>query len=153
MLRESVMPALRHEGAWSGELPMRAADGAIFLVWLKIALERAEDGSPAQLAFTGRDVTGRTRFEQELAWRATHDSQTGLPNRALLIDRLELALARSIRDGTKIALLFLDLDHFKHVNDQLGHDAGDELLSQVARRIEHAPVSYTHLTLPTILRV
>jgi diguanylate cyclase (GGDEF)-like protein len=78
----------------------------------------------------------RKRTETRLARQALHDSLTGLPNRALLLDRLNLAVARSRRQPTSLALLFLDLDGFKRVNDNLGHEAGDELLVEVARRLQ-----------------
>jgi diguanylate cyclase (GGDEF)-like protein len=78
----------------------------------------------------------RKRTETRLARQALHDSLTGLPNRALLLDRLNLAVARSRRQPTSLALLFLDLDGFKGINDNLGHEAGDELLVEVARRLQ-----------------
>jgi diguanylate cyclase (GGDEF)-like protein len=78
----------------------------------------------------------RKRAETALARQALHDSLTGLPNRDLMLDRLNVAIARSRRRPTAVALLFLDLDGFKHVNDSLGHEAGDEVLSEVARRLQ-----------------
>jgi diguanylate cyclase (GGDEF)-like protein len=78
----------------------------------------------------------RKRTETRLARRALHDSLTGLPNRELLLDRMHLALARSRRQPTSLAILFLDLDGFKSVNDNLGHEAGDELLVEVGRRLQ-----------------
>ncbi|MGK2928980.1 MAG: sensor domain-containing phosphodiesterase [Acidimicrobiales bacterium] len=83
-----------------------------------------------------RDVTERRALEDRLAHEALHDDLTGLPNRHLLRDRLEIALARCVRDRRKVGVLFLDLDRFKVVNDGSGHSVGDDLLVQVARRLE-----------------
>jgi diguanylate cyclase (GGDEF)-like protein len=82
-----------------------------------------------------RNVSERRGLEERLAHWAFHDSLTDLPNRVLFADRLELALARTARDDTRVAVLFLDLDGFKEINDTLGHAAGDELLQNVARRL------------------
>jgi diguanylate cyclase (GGDEF)-like protein len=82
-----------------------------------------------------RNVSERRGLEERLAHWAFHDSLTDLPNRVLFADRLELALARTARDDTHVAVLFLDLDGFKEINDTLGHAAGDELLQNVARRL------------------
>jgi diguanylate cyclase (GGDEF)-like protein/PAS domain S-box-containing protein len=130
-----ILPALRRGERWTGELPMYADDGREILVWQAMTPILRADGSIDQLSTVGRDVTERKRFESDLAHQATHDSLTGLPNRALLLDHLELELARAERESRLVALLFLDLDRFKQVNDTLGHDAGDELLRQAAQRI------------------
>ena len=84
------------------------------------------------------DISQRKEAEDTLAHSATHDDLTGLPNRALLLDRMEVGLARSVRLRTKLAVLYCDLDHFKVVNDSLGHDAGNEVLAAVAERMVSA---------------
>lgn len=83
-----------------------------------------------------RDVTGQVRAEEEVRFQATHDGLTGLPNRTLVSDRASSAIARAARTGTTFAVLALDLDHFKRTNGTLGHDVGDALLVEVARRLQ-----------------
>jgi diguanylate cyclase (GGDEF)-like protein/PAS domain S-box-containing protein len=96
------------------------------------------DGQLTGVVSTIRDVTEQRQFEAQLQERALHDYLTGLPNRALLHDRLEYALARAERAGHPLAVLFIDLKRFKVVNDSLGHDAGDRVLEEVARRLDRA---------------
>lgn len=93
--------------------------------------------SPEGLVVTAavRDVTERREFERRLAHQATHDELTGLPNRSLFVERLAGALAHTSPSGLSVAVCFLDVDHFKYVNDSRGHSVGDELLAEVARRI------------------
>ena len=88
------------------------------------------------VVLNGRDITERVRLEEELTRQAFHDGLTGLPNRALFRDRLDQALARSERSQDPLAVLLLDLDGFKQVNDSLGHDVGDQLLEEVAGRFD-----------------
>ena len=95
-----------------------------------------EDPNIAGIVVTARDVTERRRLEAELAHQAFHDSLTGLANRALFADRVGHALDRGLRRQNLFAVLFVDLDDFKTVNDSLGHAAGDELLVEIARRLE-----------------
>ncbi len=87
---------------------------------------------------THTDVTWRKRREDDLTHRANHDDLTGLPNRTYLNDELGRAIARANRTGVPMALLFLDLDHFKSINDRYGHEAGDRVLHSVAQRLLHA---------------
>jgi len=96
----------------------------------------ADDPNVGGMLLTTRDVTDRKELEDQLAHRAFHDALTGLPNRSLFTDRVSHALARRVREPGRIAVLFLDVDDFKTVNDSLGHAAGDELLVAVAKRID-----------------
>lgn len=105
--------------------------------WLEIVgTNRLQTPSIQGVVLNARDVTERRELEGRLAWQAFHDPMTSLANRVLFADRVTHALARRERGPVDIGVLFLDLDHFKIVNDTLGHAAGDELLRQVARRIE-----------------
>jgi diguanylate cyclase (GGDEF)-like protein/PAS domain S-box-containing protein len=96
---------------------------------------RDGDGTVTGSAWIGEDITDRRKAEEELARLAYHDSLTGLPNRILFQEHLELALARADRTGTGVAVLYVDLDDFKLVNDSFGHGAGDQLLCEVANRL------------------
>jgi diguanylate cyclase (GGDEF)-like protein/PAS domain S-box-containing protein len=109
-------------------------------VWVSISVSgvRDEDGQLQYLVMQAHDVTERRRSADELAHRALHDPLTGLPNRALFLDRLSHALVQLGRDGGPVAVLFVDLDRFKLVNDGLGHDVGDEVLLEAARRLTGA---------------
>ncbi len=100
-----------------------------------IAENRLQDGVVSGVVLSMRDVTARMELEDELRHQAFHDSLTGLANRALFEDRLAHALARAQRSGGPVEVLFLDLDDFKTINDSLGHEIGDQLLREVARRI------------------
>lgn len=110
-------------------------DGSLF--WNEVYLAPVRDERGALTHFVGilHDVSERHRYEEQLAHRATHDELTGLPNRVLIEDRLQQALRASDRYGTGAAVVFIDLDDFKIVNDSLGHDTGDLLLKEVARRL------------------
>jgi len=116
------------------ETPLVRRDGTEReLVWHSAVL--FEDDRPSGLLTSGIDVTDSRRAQEQIAYLAYHDSLTGLPNRAKLRDHLDLALARALRHNTSVALLYLDLDDFKLVNDALGHAAGDELLGATAERL------------------
>ena len=97
---------------------------------------RDEQGNPVMLQANMRDVTDRKRAEEEIAYLAYHDKLTGLPNRAMFEELAEMAIVRARRQDFAVAVLYIDLDNFKMVNDSLGHAAGDELLKQVAERLK-----------------
>jgi len=109
-------------------------------VWVQIGVSavRDDDGRVGYFISQTHDITERRQFQDELAHRALHDPLTGLPNRALFLDRLTHALARSRRHGDEVAVLFVDLDRFKLVNDEMGHRAGDGVLLDAARRLSAA---------------
>jgi diguanylate cyclase (GGDEF)-like protein/PAS domain S-box-containing protein len=109
-------------------------------VWARLTVGAIRDREGALAAFLAQveDVTARKEAEEQLVQAALHDPLTGLHNRALFIDRLTHALARSRRAGAPVAVLFVDLDHFKGINDAHGHRAGDEILVTVARKLEAA---------------
>lgn len=130
-----IVPQVTDENVWNGELTMRGAGGHPIYVEVTFRAERDAEGRLRELGAVARDMTDRRRVEAAWAHRALHDPLTGLPNRALLLDHLEKALARAGRDGTHVALLFFDVDRFKLVNDTRGHDVGDDLLCQIADRI------------------
>ncbi len=129
-LREGTAP----RGVLEIELRLRHVDGSWRDVECVIS-DLLADPSVRGLVVTAHDVTDRRQLEDRLTHQAFHDALTGLPNRALLTDRVTHALERAKRSGSDVALLFLDVDDFKTVNDSLGHTAGDELLVEIAERL------------------
>lgn len=116
------------------EMPVVHRDGHEFPVELTAWPIRSGDAS--MLLVFAHDITERRAFENRLVHQAMHDPLTGLPNRTLFVDRLQQAITRQARHRSKLAVLFLDIDRFKVLNDSLGHDVGDQLLVAVAQRIE-----------------
>ncbi|SFK92675.1 putative bifunctional diguanylate cyclase/phosphodiesterase [Geodermatophilus ruber] len=131
------------EVAIQGEASARALDraqwvsgtGTVLILGLLITMLGLVRHRGRLEARRAQDARERSRLMDQLAHLATHDALTGLPNRRLLRDRIDQALARSAQDRTLIAVFFIDLDHFKHVNDSRGHAVGDEVLAQLARRL------------------
>ena len=113
-------------------------DGSVVWALTNVTLVRDEAGEPEYFFVQLQDISGRKVMEQELAHQALHDTLTGLPNRALLEDRLIQGLAGSRRRGSQLGVMFLDIDQFKMINDSLGHSAGDDLLRHIATQIAAA---------------
>jgi diguanylate cyclase (GGDEF)-like protein/PAS domain S-box-containing protein len=122
-------------GGWQGEIWDRRKNGEVYPKWLTISAVKDGDGAVTHYVATHSDITERKKAEEKINELAFFDQLTGLPNRTLLIDRLKQAMNASTRSGSHGALLFIDLDNFKTLNDTLGHDMGDLLLKQVAQRL------------------
>lgn len=122
-------------GHWQGEVWNRRRDGDLYLQWLTINVARDPDGNIRHYYAIFSDITQRRQTEARISHMAHHDALTDLPNRVLLRDRIEHAIRQAERERGALAVLFLDLDRFKNVNDSLGHGVGDALLVEMARRI------------------
>ncbi|MGA7593786.1 MAG: EAL domain-containing protein, partial [Gallionella sp.] len=127
--------AIKTTGKWQGEVWDKRKKGDIYPKWLSISAVKNSDGLVTHYVASHVDITERKVAEEAIQHLAFYDPLTRLPNRRLLQDRLQHAIAASARSGQKGALLFIDLDHFKTLNDTLGHDIGDLLLQQVAWRL------------------
>jgi len=133
----AMWKALIEEGCWQGEIWNRKKSGEAYLEWLTINRIDDHAGTPVRYVSVFHDITELRRKDERIHHLAFHDALTGLPNRTLMHDRLQQALERARRENTRLSVTFIDLDRFKSVNDALGHDIGDLLLQEVARRIKH----------------
>ncbi|MCB5206905.1 bifunctional diguanylate cyclase/phosphodiesterase [Methylovorus mays] len=131
-----IRQTLEHEGQWVGEIWNRRKSGESYPEWLSISKVTDAKGSVQNYVAVFTDITQRKLSEERLQFLANHDALTHLPNRALLQERIDQALNRAQRNKTAIAVLFIDLDRFKIINDTLGHQTGDMLLQEAAKRLK-----------------
>lgn len=124
-------------GSWHGEIWDRRKGGDIYIKWLSIKLVRDEEGKITHHVAVFADITDRKAAEERMKHLAHHDVLTDLPNRTLFADRLQQGLTQAKRDKSHLALMFIDLDRFKPVNDTYGHAVGDLLLKEVAKRLQN----------------
>ncbi|MCA1938702.1 MAG: EAL domain-containing protein [Dechloromonas sp.] len=131
----SMWRAINEQGVWSGEIWDRRKDGQLYPIWLTVSAVADNTGEVSNYVATFTDIGERIEATQQLLHLAYHDPLTLLPNRLAFESQLELAIRSCERDHKQVALMLIDLDHFKTVNDTLGHATGDELLKSVAIRL------------------
>jgi diguanylate cyclase (GGDEF)-like protein/PAS domain S-box-containing protein len=132
---QKMWQSLTATGSWQGEIYNRRKNGEFYTEWLSINEVRDSDGHLTNYVSLFSDISERKAAEAQMHNLAHHDPLTGLPNRTLLADRLQQAIAAARRERSLMALMFIDLDKFKPINDSLGHHIGDLLLKEVAKRV------------------
>lgn len=132
---QTMWQRLRAQGHWQGEVWNRRKNGEVYPELLTIAAITDQDGTLSHYAALFSDITELKASEERIRHLAYYDALTGLPNRRLLEDRLRVALAHAHRNRRQLAVLFIDLDRFKRINDSLGHEVGDQLLVTIAQRL------------------
>ncbi len=132
----AMWQSINQSGGWQGEIWDKRKNGEIYPQWLTITAVKNDSGAVTHYISTQFDISQRKQAEEKINELAFFDQLTGLPNRTLLMDRLRQAITASTRSGNFCALLLIDLDNFKTLNDTLGHDTGDQLLKQVAQRLK-----------------
>jgi diguanylate cyclase (GGDEF)-like protein/PAS domain S-box-containing protein len=133
---EQIKDEVRRNNHWQGEIWGRRSNGEMFPAWASISAVRGSDRRIVNFIVIFSDISERKASEERIRHLSEHDFLTGLPNRVLLLDRLQQAIAAARRNRDKLAVLFLDLDRFKIINDSLGHHIGDKLLQSVAERLK-----------------
>src|SRR5690606_1605004 len=134
----NLVHVLKEQGYWQGELINRRKNGEKFPTWYSISQVLNSEGQAENYIAIFSDISERKKSRERIDFLAHHDSLTELPNRALLNDRLEMAINTAKRREEKVGILFIDLDRFKNINDSLGHAAGDQILRQTATRLTDA---------------
>lgn len=133
---QKMRDSINETDHWEGEVWEKRKKGEVHPIWLSVAAIKDQEGDLLYYASLFSDITERKANAEKLRFQAYYDTLTSLPNRRLLKDRLSQALHQSKRTSRKVGLLFIDLDHFKHVNDTLGHLAGDKVLKKAAKRLQ-----------------
>ncbi|MBC3881294.1 EAL domain-containing protein [Undibacterium sp. LX40W] len=133
---EDMWDSLRRGENWQGELVNRYVDGKEYLELAHISPVRDVDGKITHFLSVQEDITDKKRTEERIQYLAHYDVLTGLPNRVLLEERARFAVANAKRTNSHLSLIFFDLDHFKNINDSLGHSTGDALLMELAQRLK-----------------
>ena len=134
-LYEHIFAQVQKNNVWQGEIWSRKKDGTTYPQWMSINAVRNDVGHVVEYVLIASDITDRKEAEERLNYQANYDALTELPNRSLFVDRLRQSMSRARREGTNLALLFIDLDRFKNINDSMGHSAGDKLLVAVAEAL------------------
>ncbi len=134
-LRIQALPAALLDGTWSGESMLHSRSGENIPVSQVVIVHRTANGKPAFISAIARDLTESRRHEAQLQHMANHNALTGLPNRNLLVDRLQQSLIDAKRHDRMVALIYLNLDRFKHISESLGHELGDLALKMIAQQL------------------
>ncbi|MDP2804544.1 MAG: diguanylate cyclase, partial [Gallionellaceae bacterium] len=134
---QAMWHSLEKFGHWQDEIWNKRKDGEIFPEWLSISVVRDTEGKLTHYVGMFSDISDRKAIEAKVEFLAYHDALTGIPNRVLLGDRMKQGIAQTTREQNMMAVCYLDLDGFKPINDTLGHEAGDQVLIEVAKRIGH----------------
>jgi len=133
---EKLWKKLEKNPHWQGEIWSQRSDGNVYPAWVSINAVQDANEQITQYVALLSDITRRKQYEKQIWRQANYDALTTLPNRHLFHRRMQQALAKAEKEQHQIALMFIDLDHFKEVNDSMGHDAGDELLKAATQRIK-----------------
>ncbi|MGR9014435.1 MAG: EAL domain-containing protein [Gammaproteobacteria bacterium] len=134
---KQMWQSINDEGFWQGEVWNKHKDGSVFPGWLTISTIKDADAEIAQYLAIFTDLSNIKKAEQDIRQLAFYDALTQLPNRTLFSDRIQQAVSQAERQHNHFVLLCLDIDHFKNINDSLGHEAGDKLLKMIADRIKN----------------